>query len=391
MKALGRSVLAATLVSAIGVVPTLVSGANPAPPVKAPVATKHRCDDARCRLPAPGHCRQVGRAARLQGQGGRRHLLHGSRLPDLESVSERLGRPRQPLREARRAGRRHSVERRHDAGPCGRACPRIQGWRSRSYLIRVSGLRISSAQNELPKSSCSTAIGPSVTTATWTIVTATPSNATCRNGMTWKRLSKNCSPDKPVTLAETTPRGCLITHDERPASLAKVTYASDISRILQRRCQECHRAGEVAPFTLQSYDDAVEHSAMMKEVVLQRPDAPLACRSALWPFLERPPYGTGRDRSASGVDRHRHADRATRRTCPLRETWTAGWQIGKPDFVFELPLEVKVPATGTVAYHVFLGADAPERRHLDSGGRSSPGQPGRRSPHHRLLPQPERR
>ena len=75
---------------------------------------------------------------------------------------------------------------------------------------------------------------------------------------------------KPVTVAETTPRGCLITHDERPAGGTKVTYARDISRILQRRCQECHRAGEVAPFALDGYDDAVEHSAMIKEVVIQR-------------------------------------------------------------------------------------------------------------------------
>src|ERR1700733_1745665 len=40
MKALGRSVLAATLVSAMSAVPALVSGANPTPPAKTAVSTK---------------------------------------------------------------------------------------------------------------------------------------------------------------------------------------------------------------------------------------------------------------------------------------------------------------------------------------------------------------
>ncbi len=88
---------------------------------------------------------------------------------------------------------------------------------------------------------------------------------------------------KPVTVAETTPRGCLITRDDRPSIAANVTYAKDISRILQKRCQEWHRAGEVAPFALESYDDAVEHSAMIKEVVIQRrmpPGTPIRGRAS---------------------------------------------------------------------------------------------------------------
>jgi hypothetical protein len=35
---------------------------------------------------------------------------------------------------------------------------------------------------------------------------------------------------------------------------------------------------------------------------------------------------------------------------PAPRHWTEGWQIDKPDYVFELPNVVKVPATGTVEY-----------------------------------------
>jgi peroxiredoxin len=157
---------------------------------------------------------------------------------------------------------------------------------------------------------------------------------------------------KPVTVVETTPRGCLITRDERPASLTKVTYARQISRILQRRCEECHRAGEVAPFALQSYDDAVEHSAMMKEVVLQR---------RMPPWHADPRYGhfsNDRRMEQEEIDQLlAWIDAGTplgdKQELPAPQHWTTGWQIDKPDYVFELPKEVKVPATGTVEYRYY--------------------------------------
>ncbi len=38
---------------------------------------------------------------------------------------------------------------------------------------------------------------------------------------------------------------------------AQVTYSKEISRIFQGKCQQCHRDGDVAPFALNGYDDAV--------------------------------------------------------------------------------------------------------------------------------------
>jgi peroxiredoxin len=157
---------------------------------------------------------------------------------------------------------------------------------------------------------------------------------------------------KPVTLAETTPRGCLITRDERPASLTNVTYAKQISRILQRRCEECHRGGEVAPFALQSYDDAVEHSAMMKEVVLQRRMPPWHADPRYGHFSnDRRMEQDEIDQLLAWIDAGTPLGDAKELPAPRR--WTSGWQIDKPDFVFELPEVVKVPATGTVDYQYY--------------------------------------
>jgi hypothetical protein len=50
---------------------------------------------------------------------------------------------------------------------------------------------------------------------------------------------------------------------QEPVEVGRVTYAADVAKIVQNRCQSCHRAGQVAPFSLVSYDDARRHAAMI--------------------------------------------------------------------------------------------------------------------------------
>src|SRR5439155_13190272 len=57
---------------------------------------------------------------------------------------------------------------------------------------------------------------------------------------------------KPVTTPTTDVVGCLIGRS--PAARAEaVTYTKHVAPILQARCQECHRPGEIGPFALTSY------------------------------------------------------------------------------------------------------------------------------------------
>src|SRR5260370_2996280 len=46
------------------------------------------------------------------------------------------------------------------------------------------------------------------------------------------------------------------------------TYAKDVSRIYQAKCQICHRDGDVAPFSLNNYDDATAHALDTRRVIL---------------------------------------------------------------------------------------------------------------------------
>src|SRR5262249_52009858 len=72
---------------------------------------------------------------------------------------------------------------------------------------------------------------------------------------------------KAVSVKETPVAGCLIARALTPKPAGKATYAKQGPRILQRRCQECHRPGEIGPMPLLSHEDAVAWSGMIREVV----------------------------------------------------------------------------------------------------------------------------
>src|SRR5262245_20444559 len=52
---------------------------------------------------------------------------------------------------------------------------------------------------------------------------------------------------KKVSQATTPVAGCLIGRAPRPKDNASITYTKHISRIVQNRCQECHRPGQIGP------------------------------------------------------------------------------------------------------------------------------------------------
>ena len=49
-----------------------------------------------------------------------------------------------------------------------------------------------------------------------------------------------------------------------------VTFHKDIEPVLQAKCQECHRAGEIAPMSFMSYDQVRPWAKAIKSSVLAR-------------------------------------------------------------------------------------------------------------------------
>jgi peroxiredoxin len=139
---------------------------------------------------------------------------------------------------------------------------------------------------------------------------------------------------------------------EHPVKVGPVTYAADVARIVQDKCQSCHRLGQVGPFSLATYDDARKHAAMISEVVEQR---------RMPPWHADPRYGHFRnDRSLSARERatllawvEQGTPLGDPKDLPPPRTFPQGWSIGKPDVVFELPEPYYVPAQGVVEYVYF--------------------------------------
>jgi len=48
------------------------------------------------------------------------------------------------------------------------------------------------------------------------------------------------------------------------------TFANSVATILQNRCQNCHRPGEAAPFSLLTYEQTRPWAKAIKAAVIQR-------------------------------------------------------------------------------------------------------------------------
>ena len=49
-----------------------------------------------------------------------------------------------------------------------------------------------------------------------------------------------------------------------------MTYSNQIARLLQKRCVECHRPGQIGPFALQNYEEVAGWAEMIDEVVREQ-------------------------------------------------------------------------------------------------------------------------
>ena len=87
---------------------------------------------------------------------------------------------------------------------------------------------------------------------------------------------------KAVSVPQTPVMGCIIGRQRKVEPHGEITYASHVAEILNRRCVECHRDGEIAPFSLTSFEDIAGWEAMIAEVVTE---------NRMPPWTASPEYG----------------------------------------------------------------------------------------------------
>jgi copper type II ascorbate-dependent monooxygenase-like protein len=162
---------------------------------------------------------------------------------------------------------------------------------------------------------------------------------------------------------------------------AQLTFDKDVLPIMQKRCQTCHRPGEVAPMSFLTYNDVRPWAKAIREAVLTR---------KMPPWFADPHYGKfSNDRSlskdeidtlVSWVDGG--AREGDAKDAPPPVEWVDGWTIGKPDMVVEMPNEFQVPAAGTIEYQYIV---IPSGFTKDTWVESAEARPGNRALVHHII------
>jgi hypothetical protein len=164
----------------------------------------------------------------------------------------------------------------------------------------------------------------------------------------------------------------------------EVTYCRQVSRILNQHCIECHRPGEIGPFSLTDYEEITGWG----DTIIETVDA-----GRMPPWHANPKHGqfhnsrlmleadkqTLRDWVKGGMPYGEKSD------LPEPKEYQSGWQLARqPDLVLKMrDRPFRVPATGAVEYQYFVVDPQFEDDRWVSGSQVIPG--SRPTVHHCIV------
>ena len=133
------------------------------------------------------------------------------------------------------------------------------------------------------------------------------------------------------------------------AGASAPTFYQDVLPILQQHCQRCHRPGEIAPFSLVTFDQARRRASDIRDAVSEK---------VMPPWFADPRFGrfsneaslTPQEISTLVAWADGRAPAGNPQDAPPPPHWTAGWKIPPPDLVLPMPKPVAIPARGEIEY-----------------------------------------
>ena len=189
---------------------------------------------------------------------------------------------------------------------------------------------------------------------------------------------------KPVSVSRTPVAGCRIARLKKAVPSAKITYTNQIARLFQKNCQECHRPGEIGPFSLLTYNQAKGWADMIRETVNN---------GRMPPWYADPHYGKfANDRRLSKEDREtllawiaQGCPEGDEKDLPQPKEWHEGWWIGKPDVVITMKSDFTVPADGGKAGVPYKYFTVPTNFTEDKWVQAAEARPGNRAVVHHII------
>lgn len=159
------------------------------------------------------------------------------------------------------------------------------------------------------------------------------------------------------------------------------TYFKDIAPILQAHCESCHRPWQIAPFPLETLEQARKYALAIARVTQERSMPPWFADPCCGHFSNNPSL-TSEEIATLAAWADAHAPAGKPADAPPALKWASGWSIQKPDVVLTMPEAKRLPEHGDVPYQYII---LPTRFTQDKWVRMSEIRPSNRAVVHHAV------
>ncbi|MEX2016592.1 MAG: hypothetical protein WD873_08105, partial [Candidatus Hydrogenedentales bacterium] len=123
----------------------------------------------------------------------------------------------------------------------------------------------------------------------------------------------------------------------------RVTFTKDVAPIFYANCADCHRPGEIAPFSLLDYESARAWAKSIQKAVHSKTMPPWHADSA------QVEYANDRSLDEAAIATillwvEQGAPRGDAKDLPEPPTYDDTWAMGQPDFIFHGERDFNIPA-----------------------------------------------
>ena len=145
----------------------------------------------------------------------------------------------------------------------------------------------------------------------------------------------------------------LAVFSAKAQAAAPINYTHDIAPVIYNNCVSCHRPGEVAPFSLMTYDDAKKRADQLAEVTQSKYMPPWKAAPGYGEFagtrhLTDEQIALFSKWVAAGTPQGDPKD------LPKMPKFAEGWQLGEPDLIVKVDKPYKLKAEGKDEFRCFV-------------------------------------
>jgi hypothetical protein len=136
---------------------------------------------------------------------------------------------------------------------------------------------------------------------------------------------------------------------QSPKTNATPTFYHDVLPILERHCENCHRAGGIAPMAFETYRDSRPYAEAIRNATQDKSMPPWFAVEGIGRFSNDPSL-TESELATLAAWAKAKAPEGDAHGAPPPLHWAESWTIPQPDLVVKMPRGVAIPARGDVDY-----------------------------------------